>query len=700
MLSVPRASRTFMPLRRSNPDARRRAAFWEDFICLGRNNVMCGIAGWIDLKGRSDRHGLEFVAAQMAEALSHRGPDDRGVWADPEAAIGLGHRRLSVLDLSSAGRQPMISSSGRFVISYNGEIYNCEEIRQELKKINPRLGFRGHSDTEIMLAAFEQWGIEPSLQRMNGMFAFALWDRSERTLFLVRDRFGEKPLYYGTVGGAFLFASELKAFLEYPAFAPEIDREAVVRYLQFSCIPAPYSIYRGIYKLLPGTILRWKNGEVRISTYWSVLACLERAASQPYEGSETDAIAELDRLLRDAVRMRMNADVPVGAFLSGGIDSSLIVALMRAQSKSSVQTFTIGFHDPAYDEAPDAQAVARHLGTDHTELYVTAAEAIRMVRRLPEVYDEPFADSSQLPTLLISQLARQHVVVSLSGDGGDEVFGGYNRYTFGARLWKWIKRTPKALRRLSATAITGVEPQRWESFFGLLRPILRAGLRQRNPGYKLHKLAHLLSSADCEDMYARMSSHWLLSERATREAISDSPRRLNERERTKLPSFALQAMYLDSITFLPNDILAKVDRATMAFGLESRIPFLDHRIVEFAWRLPLEMKVRPYCGKWIVRQVLQRYVPPELTERPKMGFGVPLDVWLRTSLRDWAETLLDSKRMDQEGFFDSAAIRKKWDAHQEGRGNWHYHLWDVLMFQSWLENQSARQPRHPSLATA
>jgi asparagine synthase (glutamine-hydrolysing) len=665
---------------------------------------MCGIAGWIDLKGRTDRHGLEFIAARMADSLSHRGPDDHGVWADPETGVALGHRRLSILDLSLAGHQPMLSSNGQFVISYNGEIYNCDEIRQELQKANPRLGFRGHSDTEVMLAAFEQWGIEPSLQRMNGMFAFALWDRNDRTLILARDRFGEKPLYYGAVGGAFLFASELRAFLEHPAFDAEIDRDALARYLQFSCVPAPYSIYLGIHKLLPGTILRCTNGEVRISTFWSLLACLECAASQPFEGSEADAIAELDRLLRDAVRVRMHADVPLGAFLSGGIDSSLIVALMQTQSKSPVHTFTIGFHDPAYDEAPDAQAVARHLGTEHTELYVTSADAIGLVGRLPAVYDEPFADSSQLPTLLISHLARQHVTVSLSGDGGDEVFGGYNRYTFGTRLLNWLKRTPKVLRRLSASAITEIEPQHWESIFGLLRQILPASLRQRNPGYKLHQFARLLSSADGEDMYATMASHWLPSEQAVRGGVSESPHHFSELERLALPSFALQAMYLDTVGYLPDDLLAKVDRATMAFGLENRIPYLDHRVVEFAWRLPFEMKVqtnaRPYRGKWILRQVLERYVPSKLTERPKMGFAVPLDAWLRTSLRDWAEALLDPKHMEQQGFLNSAVIRNKWEAHQGGRGNWQYHLWDVLMFQSWLESQSERQPRHSRLAMA
>jgi asparagine synthase (glutamine-hydrolysing) len=660
---------------------------------------MCGIAGWVDLKGRTDRYGLESVAARMADALSHRGPDDHGVWADPENGIALGHRRLSILDLSPAGHQPMLSPTGRFVISYNGEIYNCEEIRQELRKANSSLGFRGHSDTEVMLAAFEQWGIESSLKRMNGMFAFALWDRDDHTLLLARDRLGEKPLYYGTVGGVFLFASELKALREHPAFDAEIDRDSLVRYLQFNCIPAPFSIYRGIHKLVPGKILRYKRGEIRISAFWSVLACVEDAASQPFQGSETDAIAELDWLLRDAVRLRMHADVPLGAFLSGGIDSSLIAALMQAQSKSPVRTFTIGFQDAAYDEAPEARAVARHLGTEHTELYVSPAEAIGMVSRLPEVYDEPFADSSQLPTLLISQLARQHVTVSLSGDGGDEVFGGYNRYTWGGRLWNSLKRTPRAVRRLTGAAITGLEPQHWEAIFGALRPILPASLRQRTPGYKLHQLARLLSSLDRKDMYMKMASHWLPSEQVVRETVLDSSRHVSEQEWLTLPEFALQAIYLDTITYLPNDILAKLDRASMAFGLESRIPYLDHRVVEFAWRLPLEMKVRPNCGKWILRQVLQRYVPSHLTERSKMGFGVPLDSWLRTSLRDWAEALLDPKRMKEEGFFDSAAVRRKWDAHLQGCGNWQYHLWDVLMFQSWLENQSDRHLRASSLAT-
>jgi asparagine synthase (glutamine-hydrolysing) len=659
---------------------------------------MCGIAGFVDSKGRTDRHGLESMAARMAGALAHRGPDDHGVWADPEASVALGHRRLSILDLSPAGHQPMLSPAGRFVISYNGEIYNCEEIRQELRQANPSLAFRGHSDTEVMLAAFEQWGIEASLERMNGMFAFALWDREERTLLLARDRLGEKPLYYGTAGSVFLFASELKALREHPAFDAEVDRDALVRYLQFSCIPSPDSIYRGIHKLPPGMILRYKSGAVHVSSFWSLRACVEEAESHPFAGSEADAIAELDGLLRDAVRLRMHSDVPLGAFLSGGIDSSLIVALMQAQSNRPVRTFTIGFEDATHDEAPEARAVARHLRTEHTELYVGPAEAIALVDRLPEVYDEPFADSSQLPTLLISQLARQHVTVSLSGDGGDEVFGGYNRYTWGGRLWNSLRHTPRPLRRLTAAALTGLEPRQWDTVFGVLGPILPKRFRQRTPGYKLHQLARLLPSLDPGDMYRKMATHWQPSEGVVRETNSSLP--ATEQAWIAQPEFSLAAMYLDTITYLPDDILAKLDRASMAFGLESRIPYLDPRVVQFAWRLPLAMKVRAGCGKWILRQVLGRYVPPQLVERSKMGFGIPLDSWLRTSLRDWAEALLDPRRLQEEGFFDVTMIRNKWDAHQQGRGNWQYHLWDVLMFQSWLENQSARRIQVSSLAMA
>jgi asparagine synthase (glutamine-hydrolysing) len=633
----------------------------------------------------------------MADALQHRGPDDKGVWADPEAGIALGHRRLSILDLSPAGHQPMFSTSGRFVIVYNGEIYNCEQLRQELLSERPELRFRGHSDTEVMLAAFDHWEIEPALERMNGMFAFALWDRSERTLVLARDRFGEKPLYYGFAGGTFLFASELKSLRVHPAFKGEIDRDAVASYLRFNCVPAPYSIYRDIRKLRPGTVLRYRNGEVTMQAFWSLRSSVERALLEPFTGSAEKAEEELDALLRDAVKLRMHADVPLGAFLSGGIDSSLIVALMQRQSERPVRTFSIGFHEEGYNEANDARAVAEHLGTDHTELYVSSGEAIDLVSRLPEVYDEPFADSSQIPTLLVSQLARRHVTVSLSGDGGDEVFGGYNRYTWGGRVWKRLDGTPRPLRRLAASGMTVFGPESWDAAFQRMRPVLPKSWRQRMPGYKMHKLASLLPSESPIEMYASMASHWPEPERVVAGAAALGPLHMIDDQWLKLPEFERQAIYLDTITYLPNDILVKLDRATMAFGLEGRIPFLDPRVVEFAWRLPLQMKVRPNQGKWLLRQVLYRYVPRNLVERPKMGFGIPLDSWLRGPMRDWAEALLEPRRLREEGFFDPAAVREKWNDHLGGRGAWQFHLWDILMFQLWWEQQRPAAKAQPGV---
>jgi asparagine synthase (glutamine-hydrolysing) len=656
---------------------------------------MCGLAGFVVGRGRGQQPALEVLASQMADALQHRGPDDKGVWADPEAGIALGHRRLSILDLSPAGHQPMFSPSGRFVIVYNGEIYNCEQLRHELLSERPELHFHGRSDTEVMLAAFEHWGINAALERMNGMFAFALWDRCERALILARDRFGEKPLYYGSAGGTFLFASELKSLRVHPAFRGEIDRDAVACYLRFNCIPAPYSIYRDIRKLLPGTVLRYRNGEVTTQAFWSLRSSVERALVEPFRGTEQEAEEELDRLLRDAVRLRMHADVPLGAFLSGGIDSSLIVALMQAQSDRPVRTFSIGFREKAYDEAEDARAVARHLSTDHTELYVTSAEAIDLVSRLPDVYDEPFADSSQIPTLLVSQLTRRHVTVSLSGDGGDEVFGGYNRYTWGGRLCNGLERSPRYLRRLAAAGMTAVGPQLWDEVFKWLRPLLPKSWHQRMPGYKVHKLADLLASEGPVAMYASMASHWFEPERVVAGAAALRPLHMIEDQWLKLPDFERQAMYLDTITYLPNDILVKLDRATMAFGLEGRVPYLDPRVVEFAWRLPLQMKVRPNRGKWILRQVLHRYVPENLVERPKMGFGIPLDSWLRGPMREWAEALLEPRRLKEEGFFDPAAVYEKWNDYVYGRGAWQFHLWDILMFQLWWERQNSTTKPQP-----
>jgi len=650
---------------------------------------MCGFAGYIDARCGTEKAALEAVAEHMAIVLRHRGPDDHGVWADPRVGVALGHCRLSILDLSTAGHQPMFSPTGRFIIVYNGEIYNCEELRRDLLSENPNLPFRGHSDTEVMLAAFELWGVEASLERLNGMFAFALWDQRDRILFLARDRFGEKPLYYGWAGQNFLFGSELKALCAHWAFDAGINRDALAVYLRFNCIPSPYSVYHNIYKLPPASLLRYSAGEFKIKAYWSLRACVQQAISKPFCGSVESACDELDRLLRDAVKLRMHADVPFGAFLSGGIDSSVLVALMQAQTARPVRTFSIGFHEPAYDEARDARAIARHLGTDHTELYVTSDQAIDVVSSLPEIYDEPFADSSQIPTLLVSQLTRRHVTVSLSGDGGDEIFGGYNRYTWGGRLWNGFAHLPHSLRRVLAVGISAIGPQAWDAAYDHARPVLPKNWRQRMPGYKLHKLADLLRSSDPVNLYARMASHWFNPESVVLGAEARPPLYIVDDQWPALPNFEQLAMFLDTITYLPNDILVKLDRATMAASLEGRIPYLDHRVVEFAWSLPQAMKVRANEGKWILRQVLYRYVPQQVVERPKMGFGIPLASWLRGPIRDWAEALLDPCRLRQEGFFNPEAVHQKWVDHLSGRGAWQYHLWDILMFQLWLEHRKS-----------
>jgi asparagine synthase (glutamine-hydrolysing) len=648
---------------------------------------MCGFAGYIDARAATPKRELEAAAVRMAEVLRHRGPDDDGAWADPGAGVAFAHRRLSIVDLSAAGHQPMLSSTGRFVIVYNGEIYNCEELRRSLQSEERGLRFRGHSDTEVMLAAFDLWGVESSLERLNGMFAFALWDRRDQVLWLARDRFGEKPLYYGWAGQNFLFGSELKSLRAHGAFDAEIDRDTLADYLRFNCIPAPETIYRGIRKLSPASLLCYSGGEIQVKSYWSLRTCVQRGIAEPFRGSASDACNELDHLLRDSIRMRMYADVPVGAFLSGGIDSSVLVALMQAQASKPVRTFSIGFHDPAYDESKDARAIARHLGTEHTELQVTCDQAMGLLNGLPETYDEPFADSSQIPTLLVSQLTRRHVTVSLSGDGGDEMFGGYNRYAWGGKLWNQFSRVPHFLRRGLGAVIGAVGPQIWDAVFEHAGSVLPKSWQPRMPGHKVHKLADLLRSTDSQNMYARMSSHWFQPESVVMGAEQRPPAILADDQWLGFGNFEQQAMYLDTITYLPNDILVKLDRATMAFGLEGRVPFLDPRIVEFAWSLPQNMKLRPNESKWILRQVLDRYAPRQLMDRPKMGFGIPLGSWLRGPMRDWAEALLDEDRLRQEGFFRPETIRQKWNDHLSGRGAWQYHLWDILMFQLWLEHQ-------------
>ncbi len=642
---------------------------------------MCGIAGFWRPGAAVD----EACLGRMAAAIAHRGPDYQGVWSDESAGIGLTHRRLSILDLSPAGHQPMLSASGRYVIAFNGEIYNHLDLRAEL----PGNACRGHSDTETLLMAFESWGVEATLKKSVGMFAVALWDRETRTLTLARDRLGEKPLYYGWQKGVLLFGSELKALKAHPAFVGEIDRDALTLFLRHNAIPAPYSIYKDIYKLLPGTY--WQisldahvtHGGV-FKTYWSAREVAERGQKTPFAGSDDEARDALESVLGQSVAGQMLADVPLGAFLSGGVDSSTIVALMQARSDRPVKTFTIGFNEAGYNEAEHAHAVARHLGTEHTELYVKPEEARAVIPLLPGLYDEPFADSSQIPTFLVSRLARSHVTVSLSGDGGDELFGGYNRYFWAQNIWRRMGWLPQSVRAALAGVLTTLPPTAWNSAFKRFDCLLPARLRYANPGDKLHKLADILAVRSPEEIYWGLVSHWAQPAQIVKDAI-EPPTVLTDATRwADVPDLAHRMMYLDTVTYLPDDILTKVDRAAMGVSLETRMPLLDHRVLEFAWTLPLAMKVRNGQSKWLLRQVLYRHVPKELIERPKMGFGIPLDVWLRGPLRDWAETLLNPGRLEAEGFFHAAPIQQKWREHVAGQRNWSYHLWDVLMYQQWL----------------
>ena len=648
---------------------------------------MCGFTGFLTSSGGVDNTQALYVLRHMANAIVHRGPDSDGYWTDPTAGIGLAHRRLAIVDLSPAGAQPMASGSGRYVIAFNGEIYNHLRLRQLLES-EERVGaaWRGHSDTETLLAGFDAWGIEGTLQRAIGMFAIALWDRETRVLTLARDRLGEKPLYYGWQGqgraAAFVFGSELSALRRHPAFAADINRDALALYMRHNCIGGSHSIYTGIHKLPPGHLLTVSAAapEPMLRQWWSGAAVAEQGLAQPFAGTPDQAVDALEALLHDAVAQQMMADVPLGAFLSGGIDSSTVVALMQAQSSRPVRTFSIGFHEEGYNEAEHARAVARHLGTDHTELYVTPEQALAVIPKLPTLYSEPFADSSQIPTFLVSQLARQHVTVSLSGDAGDELFCGYTRYQMTAGLWGKVSRLPRPLRQLAAGLITAVAPGTWDKL-GSVLPLSRVG-------EKLHKGAALLGSRNVADLYRGMVTHW--PDPASVVLGATEPATLLAGAAPALHGLGdvKRMMALDMLSYLPDDILAKVDRAAMGVSLETRVPMLDHRVVEFAWSLPLAYKMRGGVTKWPLRQVLYRHVPRELVERPKMGFGVPIDRWLRGPLRDWAEDLLDEARLRREGYFHPAPIRKKWAEHLSGARNWQHHLWDVLMFQAWLaENE-------------
>lgn len=658
---------------------------------------MCGLTGIFSLARDWAADALSATVREMADALVHRGPDDHGTWVDASAGIALGFRRLSILDLSPLGHQPMESPSGRYVIAFNGEVYNFATLRSELEAMGGE-AFRGRSDTEVLLRAIEQWGLDEAVRRCTGMFAFALWDRREQSLHLVRDRMGEKPMYCGWAGTHFVFGSELKALRAHPQFPGTVDRDAAALFLQYGYIPAPYSIYEGICKLPPASILslsRATGGLPSVRKYWS----LDDVPAGSYAGSETEAIDELERLLRNVVGQEMVADVPLGAFLSGGIDSSLVVAMMQAQSRRPVKTFTIGFAEQAYNEAEHAARVAAHLGTEHTELYVTPADALAVVPKLPTIHDEPFADSSQIPTFLVSELASRHVTVSLSGDGGDELFAGYVWYSHAAAIARKTGWIPGPMRRALAGAIGAVSPERWDRTLGTVRPALPSGFRRIASGDRVHKFANVLARGGSpEATYDALISQWD-GNHVVLGASESAPSRAPF-VRPQAGCATERLMAVDLGRYLPDNILVKVDRATMAVSLESRAPLLEHRVVEFAWRLPMSMKVRDGRGKWLARQLLYRHVPQSIVDRPKMGFCVPIGQWLRGALRDWAEAQLSERRLREDGFFDPAVIRAKWQEHQSGRRNWQHHMWSVLMFQAWVtEQRAAGSTPSPAAAT-
>ena len=647
---------------------------------------MCGIFGLLDV--RLGNGEWESTLWQGVNRLVHRGPDDAGIWYNPFASIGLGQRRLSIVDLTSSGHQPMLSANERYVITFNGEIYNFQQLKKELRPLG--YPFKGTSDTEVLLAGFEHWGIEQTIRRTNGMFAFGVWDQIENRLYLGRDRIGEKPLYYGRVGGAFVFSSELKAMRALRQFNNPINRNALALYFRHECIPAPYSIYENIYKLPPGTILcvsvENQNCELTPVPYWSAQEAALGGQREVVKTSREDAIDQLDALLRDAIKLRMIADVPLGAFLSGGIDSSTIVALMQAQSSRPVRTFSIGFGEPEYNEAVYAKTVAQHLGTDHTELYVMPEKALAVIPLLPKLYDEPFSDSSQIPTFLISELARQQVTVGLSGDGGDELFAGYARYSFAQNIWEKRNLIPAPFRNLLAKILTRIPHNLIEKT--AFSPVLGSNVRPGSAYDQIQKLIEILNYKNSHELYRRITTHWkkpfdlviganeLLVSSYLQKCLID------------LPEFTHRMMYSDMISYLPDDILVKVDRASMGVSLEARVPLLDHRLVEFAWKLPLNFKIYNGQSKWILRQVLYRYVPREMIERPKRGFSVPIGSWLRGPLRDWAETLLDERKIYSQGYLNPVPIRKFWSEHLSGQQNWEFYLWDVLMFQAWLEHKN------------
>ncbi|MFL9839876.1 asparagine synthase (glutamine-hydrolyzing) [Sphingomonas sp. ST-64] len=652
---------------------------------------MCGIAGLIAPEPVRD---IDGILANMGAVLHARGPNARGTWVQDERRLGFSHNRLAVVDLSAAGQQPMCSASGRYVITFNGEIYNHADIRRSLEQSAAAPAWRGHSDTEVLLAAIECWGVKKALELSVGMFAFGLWDKERDELHLARDRFGEKPLYYGWAGTTFVFGSELKALCAAPGFERTVDRDALALFMRYLVVPAPHSIFERAYKLEPGCVLTiagsapkapprapLRPGErhetMSIKRWWSLSEQFETGYRNPFP-SEEEALREVETRLVDAVALQSQADVPLGVFLSGGVDSSLIAALMQRQATRRVQSFTIGSEHSSYDESAHARAVAEHLGTDHYEMFVSDADASSLIPQLPMMFDEPFADSSQIPTHMVCRSARTHVTVALSGDAGDELFGGYNRYLWAPGLWRQASRLPYPLRQLAARAAGSVPISAWDRML--------SGIDTRHVGYKVQKLASALKQARTpEDLYRNLISEWrepqiVLGAKGVLQAPEGHTATM-----LRCADMRARMMFADSIFYLPDDILCKVDRAAMAISLETRAPYLDHRVAAAAWRLPMDMRIRGGIGKWALRQILYRHVPRSLIERPKTGFSVPLGQWLRGPLREWAETLLDERRLRSEGYFDPAPIRKAWQAHLSGRRNMMQSLWAVLMFQSWKD---------------
>ena len=662
-----------------------------------RSLKMCGIAGLL-ASSSSQNKNLNELAKDMVQPLSHRGPDDTGLWSDSDSGIALAHRRLAILDLTKAGHQPMISFCGRYIIVFNGEIYNHLEIRKNLHQENKSAAqnWRGHSDTETFLAAISVWGLEKTLNNVVGMCAFALWDNRNKCLFLARDRIGEKPLYYGLNQGVLLFGSELKALRKYPDFQAEIDRDALSLYFQHNYIPCPYSIYQGIYKLPPATWVKitkldvYNNRLPEPCSYWSLNKVASYGQANLFKGSEEDAVVELERLLKNSISGQMIADVPIGAFLSGGVDSSTVVALMQAQSQRSVKTFTIGFYESDYDESKHTKSVAEYIGTEHTELFLSPENALEVIPKLASIYDEPFADASQIPSILVSELAQKDVKVSLSGDGGDELFGGYNRHTYGPALWRRLGWLPNGVRLAISRLLTAVPPAKWDSQFNRLSTALPFEWQYNSAGDKIHKIASLLTAKSYNQIYEKLISQWQLSE----DPVLGSLSQISFSQATSCPDdigpLEHQMMFMDTTNYLPDDILVKIDRASMGASLETRVPMLDHRVVEFAWTLPLKMKIKNNQGKWLLRKLLYNHVPRSLIERPKSGFSVPLDVWLRGPLKGWAEELLDEKKILNQGYLDPEPIKHKWHEHLQGKRNWSHQLWSVLMFQGWLNEIHTR----------